>query len=242
MPSIIGKIPHAPEKPIMPKPDDPIFVAEDKADLPPLIAFYGSASATTWLEDRYKIWRGEGTTSDDPKVQGYLKYNHHVFAWGDPLCLETKEARKVVAEEMATWAKRQHLHLVWACVTEEFAEVLAEGVNGVGWSTLSCIQEDMLRKISLLVLSLSLESTCSYSRFADPATVKLDSHDVKHNIRRAQKESVNVEELRLWEPDFMPDPKTKKVIEDGIEAWRANRPGKQIASVSALRGRIKSNS
>lgn len=160
MPSIIGKIPHQPEKPIEPKPDDPLFVAKDKADLPPLIAFYGSASATTWLEDRYLIWRGEGTTSENPKVQGYLKYNHHAFAWGDPLCLETKEARKAVAEEMAAWAKKQHLHLVWCCVTENFAEVLAEGVNGVGWSTLSCIQEDMLRKFDISLLLLALESPC----------------------------------------------------------------------------------
>lgn len=75
-------------------------------------------------------------------------------------------------------------------------------------------------------------------RLVDPATVKLDSHDVKHNIRRAQKESVNVEELRLWEPDYMPDPKTKQVIEEGIKAWRANREGRQIASVSVLRGSL----
>lgn len=34
----------------------------------------------------------------------------------------------------------------------------------------------------------------------------------------------------------MPDPKTKQVIEDGIEAWRANREGRQIASVNVLRG------
>lgn len=149
MPSIYGKIPHQPEKPVLPPPDEPIFVAEDKADLPPLIAFYGSASASTWLEDRYKIWRGEGTHAESPKIQGYLKANHHVFAWGNPLCLETPEARKVVAEEMAAWAKKHRYHLVWCCVSQEFAEVLAEGVNGVGWSTLSCIQEDMIRTLLL---------------------------------------------------------------------------------------------
>lgn len=213
MPSILGKLPPKPDSPVLPSPDEPVFVAEDKADLPPLIAFYGTASASTWLEDRYKIWRGVGTTAEDPKVQGYLQYNHHVFAWGDPLCLETKEARKATAEEMVKWAKKEHLSLVWCCVTHDFAEVLAEGVLGVGWSTLSCIQEDVLH----------------------PATVKLDSHDVKHNVRRAQKESVNVEELRLWEPDYMPDPKTKQVIEEGIEAWRKNRKGRQIASVSRPR-------
>lgn len=47
---------------------------------------------------------------------------------------------------MTTWAKKNKLNLVWCCVSHDFAEVLAEGVNGVGWSTLSCIQEDMLRE------------------------------------------------------------------------------------------------
>lgn len=69
MPSVLGKVPKPLEKPYIPGPSEPVFVAEDKADLPPLIDFYGTASASTWLEDRYKIWRGEGTTAEDPKVQ-----------------------------------------------------------------------------------------------------------------------------------------------------------------------------
>lgn len=59
------------------------------------------------------------------------------------------------AEEMFEWVKEEKKKLVWCCVDETFAKVLAEGVNGVEWSTLSCIQEDGLRT---LPLSLSLPS------------------------------------------------------------------------------------
>jgi hypothetical protein len=133
-----------PPAPTERNPDDPLFVDEAKADLPPLIAYFGTASATTWLEQRYRIWRGEGSTVTAPKIQGYLAANSFVFAWGNPICVKTKEAMKETAEEMFRWCKEHKKKLVWCCVDSEFAEVLAEGIDGVEWSTLSCIQEDVL--------------------------------------------------------------------------------------------------
>lgn len=128
------------------------FVDPEKADLPFLIAQFGGASSTTWLESRYKIWRGEQSTDERPRIQGYLnpKDSHWAFAWGDPLSLETHEEMKAAAEEMWAWAKSQRLHLVWCCISDVFAEVLAEGLGPKGkkWSTLSCIREDVLRESS----------------------------------------------------------------------------------------------
>lgn len=69
MPSVLGKMPPKLDHPELPSPEEPVFVAAEKADLPPLIAFYGTASASVWLENRYKIWRGEGSTAEDPKIQ-----------------------------------------------------------------------------------------------------------------------------------------------------------------------------
>lgn len=73
-----------------------------------------------------------------------MKHNHHVYAWGDPLCLETTEARKALVDEMLAWAKAKHYKLHWCCVTQPFADVL--GGEDFNWSTLSCIQEDVLRE------------------------------------------------------------------------------------------------
>lgn len=122
------------------------FVPDSKSDLPWLISQFGDACSSSWLEGRYDVWRGEGSTWESPKVQGYLKHQKWVFAWGNLLCEPTKEKRKETAEEFVEWAHKEGLKFVWCCVDSGFEEVLAEGVAGVGWSTLSCLKEDVLRE------------------------------------------------------------------------------------------------
>ncbi|ORY92543.1 hypothetical protein BCR35DRAFT_336849 [Leucosporidium creatinivorum] len=184
------------------------FVPDIKSDIPWLISQFGDACSSSWLEGRYDIWRGEGSTWESPKVQGYLKHQKWVFAWGNPLC--EKEKRKETAEEFVEWAKKEGLKVVWCCVDSGFEEVLAEGVAGVGWSTLSCLKEDVLH----------------------PDRVKFKNRDVKQNLRRAERADLSCDELRLWDPDYLPDDKTKKAIDSGLEAWRNSRQGRQIASAS----------
>ncbi|KAK4047746.1 hypothetical protein OIV83_005254 [Microbotryomycetes sp. JL201] len=189
------------------------FVDDDKSDLPWLIAEYGHASTTSWLEKRYKIWRGT-STPEKPRIQGYLESGSFVFAWSNPICLETIEEMQATADEMYAWAKKAHKHLVWCCITDDFAHVLADGVGPKrkGWSVLSCIREDMI----------------------DVQSVNLNNKDVKHNLRRAEKANLRIEELIIEGPDFEPDPRDKKQIEEGIAGWKANRHGRQIASASLL--------
>ncbi|KAK4047742.1 hypothetical protein OIV83_005250 [Microbotryomycetes sp. JL201] len=214
MPSIIAKVPREDSVPYEPEPDEPLFVAQDKADIPLLIHHWGSSAATVWLEEKYHIWKGtHHHPKDNPMVQGYLKSGSFIFAWGNPLTLGTKEAYKAVADEMWAWAKQNHKHLVWCCIDDTFAEVLAAGVGpkNKGWATLSCIQEDVLH----------------------PDHVLFENHDVKQNVRRAQKESVNVEELRLWEPDYRPDDITKKQVDEGLSAWKNSREGKHGGNIAS---------
>lgn len=126
------------------------FVDADKADLPFHIAQYGTASSTTWLEQRYKIWRGAESTDERPRIQGYLSSHdgHWAFAWGDPICPPTAEEMKATASEMWTWAKSKKIRLVWCCISDEFSEVLAAGIGPKDkrWGVLSCIREDVLRE------------------------------------------------------------------------------------------------
>lgn len=82
----------------------------------------------------------------------------------------------------------------------------------------------------MLLLKLDRLLT-SFIPLTDPAAVKLNNKDVRQNLRRADKSSVSIDEMRLWSPTFLPDPKTKKQIEDGLEAWKNGRKGRQIASV-----------
>ncbi|ORY88379.1 hypothetical protein BCR35DRAFT_263490 [Leucosporidium creatinivorum] len=192
--------------------DNVHFVPASKSNLPSLLSRFGDASSSNWLEGNYDVWRGEGATYDSPKVQGYLRHGRWVFAWGDPLCEPTKEKRKEAATEFVEWAKEEKLKVVWCCVTSEFEEVLAEGLEGVGWSTLSCLKEDVLY----------------------PGRVTFKSHDLKRNLRRAERADVSCAELHLKDPDYLPDDETKTAIDSGLEAWRKSRHGlgKHIASAS----------
>jgi hypothetical protein len=75
----------------------------------------------------------------------------------------------------------------------------------------------------------------------DPDIKKLDQKDVRQNVRRAERSHVTFAELQLKAPTYMPDEETRLEIEDGIEKWKANRHGKQIAAVSSssMRHRLK---
>lgn len=72
----------------------------------------------------------------------------------------------------------------------------------------------------------------------DLEKVNFNNRDVKQNLRRARRGGVSCDELRVWDPDFVPEEKTRLEIERGIDLWRTNRHGRQIASVSSLRFRI----
>lgn len=62
--------------------------------------------------------------------------------------------------------------------------------------------------------------------------MRFKNRDVKQNLRRADRADLTCDELRLWDPEYLPDHKTKTAVDEGLEAWRKSRQGRQIASVS----------
>ncbi|GAA5916580.1 hypothetical protein JCM6882_002549 [Rhodosporidiobolus microsporus] len=182
------------------------FVSQDKEWLPALVAKYGVSTSTTWIEDRYAVWRSPNHTHSNPRVQGYLPRGKFYFAWGPPLCRDDEVVRKEVAEEFLRWAtKDKHKRVVWCCVDSKFAEMLGQDFN---WSVLACVKEDVLQ----------------------PDIKKLDNKEVRHNIRRADKHHVKYDELKLKAPTWLPAEEIKEEIEHGLERWKANRHGTQIAA------------
>ncbi|GAA5824205.1 hypothetical protein JCM11251_001566 [Rhodosporidiobolus azoricus] len=182
------------------------FVAQEKEWLPALIAKYGSSTSTVWIEDRYAVWRSPEHTHSNPRVQGYLPRGKFYFAWGPPLTRDDDVVRKDAAKEFLLWAKKEKKkRVVWCCVDSKFAEVLGTEFN---WSVLACVKEDVLH----------------------PDIKKLDNKEVRHNIRRADKHHVKYDEIRLKAPAYQPPEEIKHEIEDGVERWKANRHGTQIAA------------
>jgi len=188
----------------------------DKAGIAELIAQYGSSSATSWLEfSRYKIWRPSVPIpqSSFPPVQGYLRSDPFVFAWGNPL-VSDPAALEATCAAFIDWARSQKLRPIWLCVDGQMEQVLGAQGSKFGWSTLSCIVEDFLDPRSVVELAHS---------HGGGSEVK----DFKKNLRRAERGNVQVREVQRdqWS-DAM-----KKQVEEGISSWKKSKTGIQIASV-----------
>ena len=192
----------------------------DKAGIADLIARYGSSSATSWLEfARYKIWRPSVPIpqSSFPPVQGYLRSDPFVFAWGNPI-VSDPSALEATCAAFIEWARSQKLRPIWLCVDGEMEKVLGGVGSKFGWSALSCIVEDFLDPRSVVELAHS---------HGGGSEVK----DFKKNLRRAERENVQVREVQVdqW-ADAM-----KRQVEEGIANWKKSKTGIQIASVSSRR-------
>jgi len=196
---------------------EPDKATGDKVGLADLIAKYGSSSATSWLEyGRYQKWVAEVPIPESsfPPVQGYLRSDPYVFAWGNPL-VSDPAALEPTCAAFIDWAKSQKLRPIWLCVDGQMEQVLGAQGSKFGWSALSCIVEDFLDPRSVVELAHS---------HGGGSEVK----DFKKNLRRAERENVQVREVL---PDQWTDA-MKRQVEEGIANWKKSKSGIQIASVS----------
>ena len=189
----------------------------DRAGIAELIAKYGSSSATSWLEfARYKIWRPSVPIPESsfPPVQGYLRSDPYVFAWGNPI-VSDPAALEATCTAFVEWARSQKLRPIWLCVDGQMEQVLGRVGSKFGWSVLSCIVEDFLDPRSVVELAHS---------HGGGSEVK----DFKKNLRRAERENVQVREVEAnqWSDSM------KRQVEEGIANWKKSKTGIQIASVS----------
>ncbi|KAM0749578.1 hypothetical protein T439DRAFT_327258 [Meredithblackwellia eburnea MCA 4105] len=185
-------------------------IAQDRDDLPAAIKKYGSASSTTWIEERYSIWRSPLSTADRPRIQGYLHSGGFNFAWGNPIC--HPDDLKETAEEWVAWCKEHKNKFVFACIDGRLEAILAVGMCGLHWQTVSCLREDVLH----------------------PDHVDLEKKDVRKNRLKAEHAGVSVDELVVKGPTWLPPDDVKQKIEQGLQRWKDSRKGTQIASSSLL--------
>jgi len=196
---------------------EPDKATGDKVGLADLVALYGSSSATSWLEyGRYQKWVAEVPIPESsfPPVQGYLRSDPYVFAWGNPL-VSDPAALEPTCAAFIDWAKSQNLRPIWLCVDGQMEQVLGAQGSKFGWSALSCIVEDFLDPRSVVELAHS---------HGGGSEVK----DFKKNLRRAERENVQVREVL---PDQWTDA-MKRQVEEGIANWKKSKTGIQIASTS----------
>ncbi|EJD48675.1 aspartyl-tRNA synthetase [Auricularia subglabra TFB-10046 SS5] len=140
-------------------------------DFPPLeklIANYGDAPNTAWLDRRYEIWRHAATGA----AVGFSRQGKYVIIIGDPLCDRSQLPR--VAGAFLRWVQKElKLKPLWLLTSEAMERVLGEKH---GWRTMTCVAEARV----------------------EPASAAQDPKgDVGRKVRHAEKEGVAITDIPL---------------------------------------------
>jgi len=177
----------------------------DFQPLEKLIANYGDASNTSWLEERTQIWRDESTGA----AVGYVPHDGFAITVGDPLCHPSQYV-KTITSYLKFIKKEKNLKPLWLLVGPDVEEVLATKFN---WRTFSVAAEQRLDPSS------------------NPA---VHDHDIQRKIRRAEKEGIKVIDIPLGTPvpqdvrekidarikDWLANRKGKQVHLTDIHPWQ----------------------
>lgn len=129
LPERSSRLPHPECDTRHPKPE-----GVDEYPLEKLIANYGDATNTSWLDERFEIWRHPTTSA----AVGYVRQdNKFAMVAGDPLC-DPSQSDEIVKAFVKFVEKDLKLTPVWMLVSESVQEVLG---RNLGWRTLTCVEE-----------------------------------------------------------------------------------------------------
>ena len=142
----------------------PLHDAEDSSQL---IAAYGDATNTSWLDPFWTVWRDHRTGA----AVGYVEENKFAIAFGNPLC-DPRQMSQVVRSFLHSIQDEKKLKPIWSCVDKVCERVLA---HELGWSAVSAIAEE---------------------RF-NPTEIEPEKNDktVRRKVHRAGREGVRVVEI-----------------------------------------------
>jgi nondiscriminating aspartyl-tRNA synthetase len=137
-----------------------------------LIANYGDAANTSWLDARYQVWRHPSTGA----AQGYVIHNNFLISVGTPLCAKRQLPQVVSAYLNFLNEHHKDKKPLWLIVGPEVEEYLGEKFQ---WRTLACIAEER----------------------ADPRNnPALKDNDLARKVRHAEKEGVKNMDLPSHKP------------------------------------------
>lgn len=149
-----------------------------------LIAKYGDATNTSWLDPAWEVWRHDLTGG----AAGYIAESGYAVTFGNPLCAPDRLSQLIKA--YIKHVKRDcHLRPVWCCVGAQVEEYLAEKL---GWSAVMAVAEERL----------------------DPTELNVNrDRNLKRKIHKAGRDMVKIHELE-GNPDEKFREKVRQRIED----------------------------
>ncbi|KAH6680662.1 aspartyl-tRNA synthetase-like protein [Halenospora varia] len=137
-----------------------------------LIANYGDAANTSWLDKRYQVFRHPSTGA----AQGYIIHNGFAIAVGDPLCAKSQYPQVISAYLQHLKERDKSLKPLWMIAGKEVEEYLGEKFL---WRTLACISEERANPKD------------------NPA---LKDNDLARKVRHAEREGIKNMEIPSNEP------------------------------------------
>jgi aspartyl-tRNA synthetase len=147
-----------------------------KGRLPPLenlVANYGDATNTSWMDERFQIWRDEKTGA----AVAYVPTRGRAICPGNPLC-DTRQLEDVITAFLG-WLRRETKYKpLFILVGKEVEEVLGEKL---GWKSFTNVAEQRVNLANREHLNMG--------------------GDVGRKIRHAKKEGIEVVEYGSSVPD-----------------------------------------
>jgi len=190
----------------------PPWAGQDRAaahmDFQPLehlIANYGDASNTSWLEPKFEIWREPHTGA----AIGFVPHHGFAITIGDPLC-HTSQYTKVIGAYLKYIKKERRTKPLWLLCGAATEEVLSLKYD---WRTFSAAAEQRVDPHNL--------------------TANKDS-DVQRKVRHAEKEGVKIYDIPIGTPpsdeirkkidqrieDWLSNRKGKQVHLTDVHPWQ----------------------
>ncbi|RMY55752.1 hypothetical protein D0865_04003 [Hortaea werneckii] len=187
-----------------------------------LIANYGDASNTSWLEPKFEIWRDENTGA----AIGFVPHQGFAITVGDPLC-HTSQYAKAVGGYLRYVKKERHLKPLWLLCGSAAEETLA---NKFDWRTFSVAAEQRVDPNN------------------NPASL---DKEVERKCRHAEKEGVKIHDIPIGEPvsqeikekvdkrvqDWLHNRKGKQVHLTDVHPWQ-DMPHRQYHYATTKEGEI----
>jgi len=147
----------------------------EKTEMQPLeklIANYGDASNTSWLEPKFKIWRDHETGA----AMGYVPHQGFAIAVAEPLC-HISQYYKIISRYLEYIKKETDLKPLWLLCGRETADTLGDRLD---WRCFSCAAEQRV----------NLEQPLKAA----------NDHDVQRKIRHANKEGLKISHIAMGDP------------------------------------------
>ncbi|KAI1658355.1 aspartyl-tRNA synthetase [Daldinia decipiens] len=169
-------------------------------DLDKLIVNYGDATNTSWLDERYKVWRDLDTGA----AVGYAEENGYAMIMGNPLC-DSRQYPIVISSFLKYLKKSEDLRPIWILVSAQVEEILGAKL---GWRTLTCVAEERVdmenvgkvakKERQAQKAEIKIHETTLGQPVPDDVREKCDKRIVDWKESRKGRKQVHITEVQPW--------------------------------------------